>query len=71
MYYCENCESTFDDLDSRLDERMREGNFRCPECGHPLEEQDEDDLGTDSDPLGDLGGPNGLHEDEEGNLTYD
>lgn len=72
--YCENCETTFEtENDVRFYEPNHDGHYHCPDCGYVLDEVDGDDYDpfADGDPLGDMGGPNGLHEDDEGNLTYD
>lgn len=62
-YYCYDCEEWFEYEDGYREER------ECPDCGGDLVDEDtyDEDQSIANDPYGDMGGPNGYKQDEEGN----
>lgn len=62
-YYCYDCKKWFEFEDLNYTEHD------CPDCGEDFVDEDAytENESIASDPNGDIGGPNGYAQDEEGN----
>ena len=63
-YYCYDCEKWFEYEEDRFFQERE-----CPHCGADLVDEDtyDEEKSIADDPYGDMGGPNGYAQDEEGN----